>query len=523
MAKHAEIKPGIKFNKWTLIEFKKDDKGKKLGWICRCECGIEKLIYNISTVVNGSSTSCGCVRKDLLSKNNPMYSKEIRDKVSNSHKISDKSKSAIKKAQVAAQKEDVCVKRIKTNMDRYGGTTPACSSEVRAKMKITNEIRYGGSAPIFDPVVAQKMRNTLLKEYGVDNIMKLDEYKKLVSKKVSEFRRGKGVEKLPNGQIVIDECRRLGVLSTTYRNWRREGGEDFAQSKLYAEKIEWRSLLEKKALDILHNELDKFGVTVEGWNKKAREDIKYKPDIKLTYKDVTIFVDIDGLYWHSVDDDEDDYKSYHIDKAAEFNEKGIVLLQFRENEIRDKSEIVVSMIKHRLKLSSKNFGARQLFVNNVKHGNAEIFMNNNHLMGTINGVSSIGLFNGTELIALLSYRKNKNNEIDISRYCVKKGHSVAGGFNKLLSYLENNEKPHTIYSFVDLRYHSGTSYISCGFKLESIHLGFQWTDKYKVFNRMHCKADNDRGMTEKDVAKEMDLRKIYDAGQAKFIKTVIGK
>ena len=124
-------------------------------------------------------------------------------------------------------------------------------------------------------------------------------------------------------------------------------------------------------------------------------------------------------------------------------------------------------------------------------------------------------------MALLSYRKNKNNSIDISRYCVKRDTSVAGGFNKLLKHIENTEKPDMIYSFVDLRYHIGTSYLSCGFKFEAVHLSFQWTDRVNVYNRMYCQADRDRNMTEKEVAEEMKLRKIYDAGQAKFVKHII--
>ena len=60
---------GRKFNRLTAIKrIEKDDKKDKEYWICRCDCGVEKLIEE-SALINGYVKSCGCYRKEVATKN----------------------------------------------------------------------------------------------------------------------------------------------------------------------------------------------------------------------------------------------------------------------------------------------------------------------------------------------------------------------------------------------------------------------------------------------------------------------
>lgn len=60
---------GKKFNKLTAIHFVKKVEGAYY-WLFRCECGIEKVMRRSNVVARGTRTvSCGCHRKQLLSKN----------------------------------------------------------------------------------------------------------------------------------------------------------------------------------------------------------------------------------------------------------------------------------------------------------------------------------------------------------------------------------------------------------------------------------------------------------------------
>jgi hypothetical protein len=510
---------GKTFNNWTLVSPVIVDSKIK-GWNCKCACGNEKQINNISTVICGKSTSCGCLRSAFLKHSNPMFKKDVRDKVSMKLKSDPNRRNILAKAVKAATSKESIEKRIATNRIKYGGNSPASSEEIRAKIAQTNISKYGGNTPAQNPEIIDKMRSTMIERYGVNNIMKLDSYRKLVSEKISSIRRSKGIEQLPNGLLVVDECKQQGVLTTTYRNWRRELGPEAAQAKLYGEKLLYRSNLERAAIELL-SPLCSQGASVEIWNKKAHESMRYKPDIKISYQSAIIFLDVDGLYWHSVDSDEDESdKNYHLDKAAEFVKHGLNLMQIREDELRDKGGIVLSMIAHRLGMSKINFGARQLKIGQVPYDEAYKFFNENHLMGCHNGSKSIGLYHDKDLVCALSFRVEKDI-LDISRFACKKDVSVSGGFSKLLSYLESTYiKVSQITNFIDLRYATGNSSKISNFTVDSVHLGFKWTDGKKTYNRRYCKADLSKGLSEKAMAENMGLYKIYDAGQLKLIKKI---
>lgn len=56
------------FGKWTVIEkdLEKTTLKHKSYWLCKCECGIIKSISETS-LLNGTSKSCGCFRKEQTS------------------------------------------------------------------------------------------------------------------------------------------------------------------------------------------------------------------------------------------------------------------------------------------------------------------------------------------------------------------------------------------------------------------------------------------------------------------------
>jgi hypothetical protein len=59
---------GKRFGKLTVIGRAENDKHKHIGWICKCECGNEKIV-STSSLNSGSTKSCGCIKnKDLTGK-----------------------------------------------------------------------------------------------------------------------------------------------------------------------------------------------------------------------------------------------------------------------------------------------------------------------------------------------------------------------------------------------------------------------------------------------------------------------
>ena len=60
---------GMKFGRLTVVERSSNDKQGKTQWLCKCECGNEKVIRG-SHLRSGQITSCGCYNKERMKKQN---------------------------------------------------------------------------------------------------------------------------------------------------------------------------------------------------------------------------------------------------------------------------------------------------------------------------------------------------------------------------------------------------------------------------------------------------------------------
>ena len=516
-SKKTKLYPGLTFGQWTLIDkVVNSETGKQVGWNCRCSCGNVKLIKNMGTIVGGTSTSCGCFRSENLKVNNPMFNSHIAKNMSDNHKADLNRKKYLEKAHLTAWSDESKSKRINTNQERYGGSTPSVSTTVQNKTRATNQDRYGGAAPASSKTILRKMQDTTLERYGVENVMELDEFKEKVGASISKTRREKGIELLPNGQTLVDYCKATDQLATSVRNIRRKYGQAVLAAYVANPLDRSKSQLEQFFLDVFK----KHGIDAKIHNRRApvllKTEYKYKPDFIINNNGKDLYVESDGLYYHDV---AKKGKMYHFDKCDAYISQDSYVYQFRSDEILFKTAIVLSMIKGKLGHNS-SIGARNCLIKDVGQSIADEFLTTSHLMGTITA-KHIGLYYEEELVCLMSYKVFSGGELDITRFCTKLNTHVSGGFSRLLAHLENKTQCLMVKSFVDRRYATGESLIKCGFTLESITVGWQWSDKTHTFNRQYCMANMDeRGLTEAQHAKELKLIKIYDAGQAKYIKVI---
>ena len=97
--------------------------------------------------------------------------------------------------------------------------------------------------------------------------------------------------------------------------------------------------------------------------------------------------------------------------------------------------------------------------------------------------------------------------LEISRFCTKKGISVVGGFSKLLAAVIKTESPMKISTFIDKRYGDGSHLIDKGFSLSTDYLSFVWYGKNKIYHRMKFKGNS---------GYNFGLVKLWDCGQAKW-------
>lgn len=248
-------------------------------------------------------------------------------------------------------------------------------------------------------------------------------------------------------------------------------------------------------------------------NKKfIIEGVRWEADI--FFPNENFVIEFDGLYWHS---EKRRDKNYHIKKREAFRTLGISTIFVREDEWRLKPEIIKSIISCKLGRVATKIYARTSNIKEVPTSEAIEFLDKNHLMGSYTSARYIGLFQEDVLVAILGYKKLKEG-LDISRFCCKLNTIVVGGLSRLLKVIEQNN-PKFIQSFVDLRYGDGRSLLQLGYHLDNVTPGWQWTDGFNTYNRLQCRANMDnRNLSEREHAEELRWYKIYDAGQAKFIK-----
>ena len=67
--KIIELK-GKTFGLWTVLEESGRTKNQQVRWLCKCLCGIERIVNSLD-LTSGKSRSCGCSRKHRYGKNSP--------------------------------------------------------------------------------------------------------------------------------------------------------------------------------------------------------------------------------------------------------------------------------------------------------------------------------------------------------------------------------------------------------------------------------------------------------------------
>ncbi len=58
---------GLHFNRWVVLKYAGQNRFKMSLWLCRCECGTERVVAS-ANLKRGLSQSCGCLNRELSSK-----------------------------------------------------------------------------------------------------------------------------------------------------------------------------------------------------------------------------------------------------------------------------------------------------------------------------------------------------------------------------------------------------------------------------------------------------------------------
>lgn len=229
-----------------------------------------------------------------------------------------------------------------------------------------------------------------------------------------------------------------------------------------------------------------------------------------------IALEYNGLYWHTEDRVG---KKYHVDKTQLCTEKDIQVIHVFSDEWREKSDIVKSIISHKLGYTKQIIYAGDCEVKNTStNKDLSTFFNNTHISGHTNFMQAFYLQKDGEILCALSLRKSfhkkYNGMIEIARFSSKLNTSVVGGFSRLLKYakiwaIESGYSK--ILTYADLRFGTGNVYSKCGFKLiGKTRPDYWYTDAKKRYNRFDYKATN--GKSEKQICEEAGVKGIYGCG-----------
>lgn len=398
---------------------------------------------------------------------------------------------------IIPQQSDLVKERIcKTNLEKYGVEHFYQSDKFKASAKETNLERYGYSNP---------MLNSEVKKKAVDNRIKNN------STEISRKLNSPGAHKLIFGIPAFEVAKRNKIPYNTFNQWLNRRGELLTKEALRAYLDGYKS--NETSIELILSEALDLSRHNKKFDKKLYPELNYKPDFKITDK---VAVNVDGLYWHS-----EKFKNnkYHFKMRKDFEDLGLQLLQFREDEVLNKLEIVKSVLSAKSDKLSDRLFARKLKTIEVSNDAAKSFLNETHLKGHLDA-KHIGLADGDELVMVMSY-KVYSSALKIERLSCRLNTVVTGGFSKLLKFLER-KLTNTINSveyWVDLRYGTGNFLNNLGFVMERETLGFEWTDTYSTYNRLRCTANNNgNGKTEAESAAELGWTKIYDAGQRLYKK-----
>ena len=72
MAKNVPSLVGERFGRWIVLDKAEKGKSGEIQYLCRCDCGNERIIRRTS-LTTGNSKSCGCLSRDVAVKSNTKH------------------------------------------------------------------------------------------------------------------------------------------------------------------------------------------------------------------------------------------------------------------------------------------------------------------------------------------------------------------------------------------------------------------------------------------------------------------
>ena len=409
---------------------------------------------------------------------------------------------------------------------RYGVSHALQSKEFLLKAKQTCKDRYGDKNYNNRPLAKQ----TMISNYGG-----WGSQSELIKKKSSQTRRMNRI----NNNIIPDHIGYtedgMWVMKCDCSCCDKECDKTYIiGSTTYFDRTKHNNILCTKLNPVLVNKTKDTTMELFIRSILDKNNIKYECNNRtiLNGKELDIYIpshhiafECNGVYWHSIKP-----SSYHVNKWKECCNKNIQLIQIWEDWYTNKREILESIIESKLGIYKCRIGARQCVIREINSEICNVFLNDNHIQGHGYATVHLGLYYNDELVSVMTFARQKNDEWCLNRFCSLKGHQIIGGANRLVKYFITTYHPSTITSYSSNDISNGNLYKKLGFDRVGLNQSYWYIDKNNL-RRYHrssfsksklMKLGYDvKNSTESQIMQELPYFRISDAGTIKWSLNVL--
>ena len=286
-------------------------------------------------------------------------------------------------------------------------------------------------------------------------------------------------------------------------------------------------------LSIGEDEIYEHIVSQLGKDKVIRNDktILDGKEIDIFVPEKKIGFEFDGIRWHS-ELFKPDHR-YQVKKKKLAFEKGISLIPIFEDEFVQKKNIVLDKIDSLLNICKPKYKAygRKIDVKEITKTQAQEFLDKFHIQGFASATIYLGGFFNGNLIAVMSFIKEKDSFWNLNRYCTDFSYSCPGVAGKMFSSFIKKYQPKEVKSFLDYRWCKNRMenlYTKLGFvEKEILAPDYRYTNGHAQRlhkfgfrkNKLSKKYGLPLSMTETEMTKKLGWTRIWDCGLIKYVWT----
>lgn len=409
-------------------------------------------------------------------------------------------------------------KAAQTCLERYGVDNPLKSNIIHNKVIQTCLERYGVDNPFKSPEIIEKIKQQAVEKYGVEWFGQSNEIKEKIRKTCQErYGVSSGVEtgyarmrrKETNRQTIME--RYVEVADVDSRNYickcphpecnkcvektyqipvqnffdRRREKTEPCTKLLPIQPLKKISGLEVQVQLML----DELGLKYQIQNNDILED---GTQLDLYIPSHRVAIEVNGCYNHSIHHHSKDFDSdRQYKKYIACKNKNIRLISIWEDWLKNKPDIVRSILRSKFGAYDNRIGARKCEIKEISTKVAKFFLEANHIQGYSRSKYKYGLYFNHELVSVMTFSEpsglqgHHNNGWILNRFCTKLNTQVVGGANKLLHCFIESIHPNQIISYSSNDISDGSLYRRLGFVTNGTDSQCYWYIKPGTLQRWH--------------------------------------